>query len=282
MNLLLHICCGPCSAYPVKYFKENDINVTGYWYNPNIHPYNEYKSRLNALIEYSKIVNLNIIYDDYYGLVEFTKNVINDIDNRCNYCYYTRMEKIVKYAKDNGYDAFSSTLFVSPYQKHELLKGICEELSKKYDIEFLYKDFRPNYKEGQEIFKKTGLYMQKYCGCVFSEMIPKLKEINENKEKFNNLNIETTNKIRLNRKYNGLNIRNYTNNDYKYIYDMKCNSNLNDKENKKLVNSLINSDTKVITINDNIIGFYTKNLYLKDEYKNTNLEDIINEELNIT
>lgn len=279
MNLLLHICCGPCSSYPVKYFKENNINVTGYFYNPNIHPFSEYKSRLNALIEYSKMVDLDVIYNYNYGLIEFTKNVINDVDNRCNYCYYSRMEEVVKYAKENNYDAFTSTLFVSPYQKHELLKSICEDLSKKYDIKFLYKDFRPNYKEGQEMFKKTGLYMQKYCGCVFSEFLPKLKEIESEKEKLINLNIITEKRIKLNRKYNGLNIRDYTNNDYKYIYDMKCNKKLNDKENKKLVNSLINDNTKIITLNNDIIGFYTKSLYLKEEYSNTELEKIIEEEI---
>ena len=125
------------------------------------------------------MIDLDVIYNDNYGLVEFTKNVINDLNNRCGYCYTSRLEQVVKYAKDNGYDAFSSTLFISPYQKHDMLKGICEELSKKYDIEFLYRDFRPHFYEGQAMFRETGLYMQKYCGCVFSEMDANLKKINK-------------------------------------------------------------------------------------------------------
>ena len=169
MKLLLHICCAPCSAACIKYLREEGIDITGYWYNPNIHPYKEYENRLNALKEYAKMINLNVIYNDYYGLREFTKNVVNDLNNRCIYCYSSRLEEVVKYAKENNFDAFTTTLFISPYQKHDKLKEICEELSKKYNIKFLYKDFREYFYEGKRMFKETGLYTQKYCGCVFSE-----------------------------------------------------------------------------------------------------------------
>lgn len=169
MKLLLHICCAPCSAACIKYLREEGIDITGYWYNPNIHPYKEYENRLNALKEYAKMINLNVIYNDYYGLREFTKNVVNDLNNRCIYCYSSRLEEVVKYAKENNFDAFTTTLFISPYQKHDKLKEICEELSKKYDIKFYYQDFREYFYEGKKMFKETGLYMQKYCGCVFSE-----------------------------------------------------------------------------------------------------------------
>ena len=153
----------------IKKLREDGIDIIGYWYNPNIHPFKEYEARLNALKEYSKMVDLNVIYNDYYGLREFTKNIVNDINGRCLYCYTNRLENTVKYAKENGFDAFSTTLFISPYQKHDLIKEICESLSKKYDIKFVYKDFREYFYEGKKIFKETGLYMQKYCGCVFSE-----------------------------------------------------------------------------------------------------------------
>ena len=85
MKLLLHICCAPCSAACIKYLREEGIDITGYWYNPNIHPYKEYENRLNALKEYAKMINLNVIYNDYYGLREFTKNVVNYLNNRCIY-----------------------------------------------------------------------------------------------------------------------------------------------------------------------------------------------------
>ncbi len=185
MNLLLHICCGPCSAACVKVLKDSNINITGYWYNPNIHPYNEYQKRLESLKEYSKMINLNVIYNDTYGLVEFVQNVVNNVNNRCGYCYYSRMENVVKYAKENGYDSFTSTLFISPYQKHDLLKNICENLSKKYDIKFKYIDFRPYYYIGKEMYHQTGLYMQKYCGCIFSEQESFI--LNDNNKFLNNI-----------------------------------------------------------------------------------------------
>ena len=143
MKLLLHICCGPCSAACVKHLREEDIDITGYWYNPNIHPYKEYESRLNALKEYAKMIDLNVIYEDYYGLREFTKNVIDRLDTRCEYCYRSRLEKVVKYAKDNNFETFTTTLLISPYQKHDLIIKVCKELEKEYKVKFLYKDFRP-------------------------------------------------------------------------------------------------------------------------------------------
>ena len=89
-----------------------------------------------------------------------------------------------KYAKEHGFDAFSTTLLVSPYQKHDELKRICEELSKKYDIDFLYRDFRPGFREGQNKARELELYMQKYCGCVFSEEDRYSQKIAKDIEKF--------------------------------------------------------------------------------------------------
>ena len=170
MKLLMHTCCAPCSVYCIESLREEGIEPTLYWFNPNIHPYMEYKTRRDTLKEYSRIINVEAIFNDEYGLDEFCKNVINDLDNRCsNYCYKVRLEQTVKYAKENGFDAFTSTLFVSPYQKHDELKQICEELAKKYDVSFIYRDFREGFRKGQAKARELGLYMQKYCGCIFSE-----------------------------------------------------------------------------------------------------------------
>ena len=170
MKLLMHTCCAPCSVYCIKSLREENIEPTLYWYNPNIHLYSEYKARRDTLIEYSKMVNVELIVNDEYGLEEFCKNVSQDPENRClKYCYIKRLEQTVKYAKENGFDAFTTTLFVSPYQKHDEMKKICESLAKKYDIEFLYRDFRIGYHEGREEARSLGLYMQKYCGCIYSE-----------------------------------------------------------------------------------------------------------------
>lgn len=170
MKLLMHTCCAPCSVYCIESLRKEEIEPTVYWYNPNIHPYMEYKARRDCLKEYTNQIKVNAIFEDEYGLDEFCKNVVCDLQNRCvNYCYKVRMEKTVQYAKKNEYDAFTTTLFVSPYQKHEELKKVCEDLAKKYEIEFVYRDFRVGFREGQAEARELGLYMQKYCGCIFSE-----------------------------------------------------------------------------------------------------------------
>ena len=170
MKLLMHTCCAPCSVYCIDRLRKEGIEPTVYWYNPNIHPYKEYEARRDCLKEYTKSVNVNAIFEEDYGLKEFCKNVIDDLGNRCvNYCYRVRLEKTVQFAKQNGYDTFTSTLFVSPYQKHEELKKVCEELAERYNIKFLYIDFRVGFREGQTKARELGLYMQKYCGCIFSE-----------------------------------------------------------------------------------------------------------------
>lgn len=275
MKLLLHICCAPCSAACIKVLREENIDIVGYWYNPNIHPFKEYDNRLKALKEYSKMINLNVIYDDFYGLDEFVKNTVNIIDNRCGYCYLSRMERVVKYAHDNGYDAFSSTLLISPYQKHDLLKSICEKLSKKYNIKFLYRDFRPYYELGREMFRETGLYMQKYCGCIFSERERYKKEIDSSKIKSDKLNVETLEKIKLSWNIPGLNIKksNGSNELLDLILNLKFKNSVHKLYEKYIHNNL--KSIKCIYINDKLIGFYDKNydIYLKSEYLNMGIEE---------
>ena len=170
MKLLMHTCCAPCSVYCIDSLRSENIEPTLFWYNPNIHPYIEYKTRRDCLKDYAKNVNVELIIKEDYGLDEFCKNVVNDISNRCvNYCYLKRLGETVRFAKENGYDAFTTTLLVSPYQKHEELKIVCEALAKETGIEFLYRDFRVGFREGQAKARELGLYMQKYCGCIFSE-----------------------------------------------------------------------------------------------------------------
>ena len=170
MKLLMHTCCAPCSVYCIDSLRNEGIEPTVYWYNPNIHPYMEYKQRRDCLKEYTASINVNAIFEEEYGLDEFCKNVICDLKNRCvNYCYRVRIEQTAKFAKENGYDTITTTLLVSPYQKHDELKNICEEIAQKYGLTFLYRDFRVGFRIGQEKAREIGLYMQKYCGCIFSE-----------------------------------------------------------------------------------------------------------------
>ena len=170
MRLLLHTCCAPCSVYCIDSLRKEGIEPTIYWFNPNIHPYMEYKARRDCLKEYTKRINVDAIFEERYGLRDFCKNVVDDLDNRCkNYCYLVRLEQTAKYAKENGFDSFSTTLLVSPYQNHEALVEVANNMATKYGVEFVYRDFRIGFREGQAKARELGLYMQKYCGCVFSE-----------------------------------------------------------------------------------------------------------------
>ena len=169
MRLLLHICCAPCSVACVEELRGEGIEPTGFWYNPNIHPVSEYKMRKNTLIQYASDIHMRLIVENYYGLREFIDNITPDYNHRCGFCYRFRLEETARYAAENGYDAFTTTLLISPYQNHELLKETGEEMGDKYHISFAYRDFRPLFQEGQEKAAQLGLYRQKYCGCVFSE-----------------------------------------------------------------------------------------------------------------
>lgn len=183
MKLLLHTCCAPCSVYCIDSLREEGIEPTIYWYNPNIHPYMEYKARRDTLKEYTKAIEVKAIFEEEYGLDEFCKNVINNLQTRCiDYCYKVRLEQTAKYAKENGYDTISTTLLISPYQKHEELKQLGEKIAQKYGLQFLYRDFRVGFREGQAKARELGLYMQKYCGCVFSEEERYAKKIQKDKE----------------------------------------------------------------------------------------------------
>ena len=183
MKLLMHTCCAPCSVYCIDSLRSDWIEPTVYWYNPNIHPYMEYKARRDCLKEYTQSIGVQAIFEEEYGLDEFCKNVIRNLKTRCtDYCYRVRLEQTAKYAKEHGFDTITTTLFVSPYQKHEELKQIAEEIAKKYELNFLYRDFRVGFREGQAKARELGLYMQKYCGCIFSEEDRYAKQIEKDKE----------------------------------------------------------------------------------------------------
>ena len=107
--------------------------------------------------------------ENEYGLRRFIEAVYPNWDNRCATCYALRFEETARYAAEHGYDQFTSTLFVSPYQNHELMRQICEQMAEKYGVKYLHRDFSPRFREGQDKARELGLYMQNYCGCVFSE-----------------------------------------------------------------------------------------------------------------
>jgi predicted adenine nucleotide alpha hydrolase (AANH) superfamily ATPase len=195
VNLLLHCCCAPCTVECAGAFLEEGRRPALFWYNPNIHPFTEYRSRREALAAYARTEDLSLEMIDEYGLRPFLAAVRRESgdppgtaqDNapdrdgtpggageagapeRCARCYRMRLEKTAVRAAEGGYDAFSTTLLISPWQRHELIAETAEEEAKRCGVPFLYRDFRPRFRKGQARARELGLYMQKYCGCVFSE-----------------------------------------------------------------------------------------------------------------
>ena len=169
MKTLLHICCAPCANQCIDVLRGDGFEVTGLWYNPNIHPFTEYRARRNCLREYAASIELPVIERNDYGLRPFVRTVAEDIEHRCVKCYEMRLFEAARQAKEGGFDSFTSSLFISPYQQHELMREVAERAAAEYGVEFLYRDFRPWFRAGQERARELGFYMQKYCGCVFSE-----------------------------------------------------------------------------------------------------------------
>jgi predicted adenine nucleotide alpha hydrolase (AANH) superfamily ATPase len=169
MKLLLHICCAPCAVFPYKSLRERDFSVTGFFYNPNIHPCREYQRRLQAVQQLQRQTGLPVIYQGDYGLEEFLRRVVFREAQRCYICYYWRLQTTAKIARQGKFDAFSSTLLYSKFQQHDLIKQIGESLAQEEGIPFYYEDFRVGWKEGIRLSKEMQLYRQQYCGCVYSE-----------------------------------------------------------------------------------------------------------------
>jgi epoxyqueuosine reductase len=169
MNVLLHICCAPCAIYPLQELRSQGHAVTGFFYNHNIHPYQEYRRRLDTVREYAGMAELELILRDEYRLEEFLAAVAAAPEERCGYCYASRLEEAAKAAVEGGFDAFTSSLLYSRYQRHETIRETGERLGATYGVRFLYDDYRRGWQEGIRTSKELGLYRQQYCGCIYSE-----------------------------------------------------------------------------------------------------------------
>lgn len=171
-KVLIHICCAPCFCHCYTTLLDLDYDITGYWYNPNIHPASEYQKRLDTLYKFQAQTQCKIEFKSKYNIKEWLLSIEPTLNvgkkMRCNLCYNIRLIEAVKYASKQSFDCFSTTLLYSKYQFHDDIKAICEELSKQYNIPFLYIDFRKGWQKGIELSHQYGLYRQKYCGCIFS------------------------------------------------------------------------------------------------------------------
>lgn len=169
-SLLVHACCAPCATASVGKLISEVESPYMLFFNPNIHPYLEFESRLDSFRAYLEVTGLQGEVNTAYGLERFINGLV-DISKpaRCLYCYLLRFEEAAKRAKELGIGRFTTTLTISPYQDHDLIKLVGKEAGDKFGVEFVYWDFRSEYRKSRQLSKDAGYYMQKYCGCVFSE-----------------------------------------------------------------------------------------------------------------
>ncbi len=170
MKMLMHICCSNCSILPLQSFLLRGIDIRGLWFNPNIHPYTEYANRLDSLQRLQKLWGIDIEYSDSYLLDDFLGAIACNKENRCLVCYTLRMEKTAETAKKMGLKFFTTSLLASPYQKFDMIVETGNEAAKKHGIQFCSEDLRKGWNMSRSLSRELGLYRQKYCGCIYSEM----------------------------------------------------------------------------------------------------------------
>jgi epoxyqueuosine reductase len=167
-ELLLHVCCGPCAVAVIDRLRGSGIALVAHFRNPNIHPALEFARRLEAFVQLREITGTPTFMEVEYGLDEFL-SAVGDGEGRCRRCVALRLSATAALAAREGFLRFSTTLLISPYQRHEEVRELGEEAARAHGVEFHYEDFRPLFREGQERAKELGLYRQPYCGCIFSE-----------------------------------------------------------------------------------------------------------------
>jgi len=170
-QLLLHVCCGPCGTYPALHLREEAFEVTAFWYNPNIHPFSEHERRREALHQFATAEDLPVLEWPDYEMVAFLRAVAGReaFGERCRFCYRMRLERTAQMAREQGFDAFTTTLLISPYQDEEMIRALGEEVGQVAGVPFYYERLRRGWSERGRLAKAHGLYRQDYCGCIYSE-----------------------------------------------------------------------------------------------------------------
>lgn len=176
-KLLLHACCAPCSSYCLEYLSQY-FEITVLFYNPNIYPEDEFtkraeeEKRLIQELNAKNTINLvvcDFVPEEFYSAVKGYEDCPEGGD-RCRKCFELRLKKAAAYAKENGFDYFTTTLTISPLKNAQVLNEVGEEAGRKADVKHLPSDFkkRGGYQRSIVLSKEFGLYRQDYCGCVFS------------------------------------------------------------------------------------------------------------------
>ncbi len=129
----------------------------------------EHQHRLQAMQSLAQEMRLPLIVVEGYDIIDYFRQVVGYESQRCQYCFRLRLSKTAETAQQKGFDAFTTTLLISPHQKHELIQEIGDELAREKGIDFLYADLRKRYSDSRRMTKPLNLYHQQYCGCVYSE-----------------------------------------------------------------------------------------------------------------
>jgi hypothetical protein len=181
MNLILQTSCGPCASATIPLWTGRGVEVTGFFFNPNIHPLLEWRRRLTAAQDVAVQTGIAMAHDDQYDPVAWFAAVApggvredaglesGAHPARCRRCIGQRLDRAAQEAVSRGCEAFSTTLSISPYQDHDAIRETGLEAAVRHDVEFLYEDLRPLYGESRRLSREWGVYRQKYCGCLISE-----------------------------------------------------------------------------------------------------------------
>jgi predicted adenine nucleotide alpha hydrolase (AANH) superfamily ATPase len=168
-TLLLHVCCAHCGAYPVQHWRQAGYRVSAYWYNPNVQPYLEHESRLDAVRRLSETLDLPLLTEPGYAFTEHLRAVSGRVASRCEVCYRLRLSQTAAAARRHGFSSFSTTLLISHQQDRGEIAALGEEVAREAGVKFLSDDLSRYYSESRRLTKPLELYRQQYCGCVYSE-----------------------------------------------------------------------------------------------------------------
>jgi epoxyqueuosine reductase len=167
--ILLHTCCAPCLTIPHRILREQGYEVVPFFYNPNIHPFREYRERYLAVLDYCDEKKL-ALRTGSYDMQLFLVEVSTRVETRCERCFEIRLSAAAAEARRLGIGEFTTTLLVSPYQDQALIRRAGEAAAIENGVLFRGDDMTEGYAESVRVSREAGIYRQSYCGCVYSEL----------------------------------------------------------------------------------------------------------------
>lgn len=171
MKVTLHACCGPCLIEPYDALLRQGHDVLVVYANPNIHPLSEYERRRDALLDYAEARGIEVV-EAVYEPAEWIAAVGEAASGagRCELCHRLRLGAAARIAAERGSEALFTTLTVSPYQDQAAIGRAGEAACAEAGVRYVPTDFRDLYPEAVRRSKVLGMYRQRYCGCVLSEL----------------------------------------------------------------------------------------------------------------